>query len=123
MQQRVAIVRALANDPDVLLMDEPFAALDVQTRWHMQDFLIDTKKLTGKTIVFVTHDIDEAVYIADRIYVGTPRPMLLSDEFQVPFASEDRTERLRTDPVFVALVNRVRDALLGNVHENRAGMR
>lgn len=119
MQQRVAIIRALANEPDVLLMDEPFGALDVQTRWHMQDFLVRTKELTGKTIVFVTHDIDEAVFIADRIYVTTPRPMVISDEFSVPFAAEIRNDRLRTDPIFVALVNRVRAALLTDIRASR----
>lgn len=112
MQQRVAILRALANEPEVLLMDEPFAALDVQTRWRMQDFLISTKEMTKKTIVFVTHDIDEAVYIADRIYVATPRPMTIRDEVIVPFAAAVRHDELRTDPVFVALVNRVRETLL-----------
>jgi|GEM_PF-18678 len=120
MQQRVAIIRALANEPDVLLMDEPFGALDVQTRWHMQDFLVRTKDLTGKTIVFVTHDIDEAVYIADRIYVTTPRPMTIGEEFKVPFATEIRNDHLRTDPVFVALVNRVRSALLTDIRGSRA---
>jgi len=115
MQQRVAIVRALANEPDVLLMDEPFGALDVQTRWRMQDFLVQTKALTHKTIVFVTHDIDEAVYIADRIYVASPRPLTIRDEVIVPFALEDRNDALRIDAVFAALVGRVRETLLEEV--------
>ncbi|MFC1597003.1 ABC transporter ATP-binding protein [Planctomycetota bacterium] len=112
MRQRVAIVRALANDPDVLLMDEPFGALDVQTRWQMQDFLIETKELTGKTIVFVTHDIDEAVFVGDRIYAATPRPLRLAAEFTVPFSADARNLRLRNDPLFVTLVNKVRGVLL-----------
>src|SRR5881296_3599286 len=74
MQQRVAIARALCVGADTLLMDEPFAALDVQTRYQMQAFLLDICHGTGKTAVFVTHHIDEAVYLADRVVVLTARP-------------------------------------------------
>lgn len=112
MRQRVAIIRALANDPVALLMDEPFGALDVQRRWEMQDFLIRTKQRTGKTIVFVTHDVDEAVYVADRIYIATPRPMRLAREFVVPFSTEARRTSLREDGLYVRLVGQVREALL-----------
>jgi NitT/TauT family transport system ATP-binding protein len=112
MRQRVAIVRALANDPDVLLMDEPFGALDLQTRWQMQDFLLATKQLTKKTIVFVTHDIDEAVFVGDRIYIASPRPLRLGKCFAVPFSAAVRHAGLRRDSSFGSLVNRVREALL-----------
>ena len=112
MRQRVAIVRALANDPDVLLMDEPFGALDLQTRWQMQEFLLATKQVTQKTIVFVTHDIDEAVFVGDRIYIASPRPLSLGHCFEVPFSASTRNDKLRRDPAFGILVNRVRDALL-----------
>ncbi len=112
MRQRVAIIRALANDPDVLLMDEPFGALDLQTRWQMQEFLLETKRMTQKTIVFVTHDIDEAVFVGDRIYIASPRPLSLGKCFEVPFSPASRTLELRRDPTFVTFVNRVRDALL-----------
>ena len=74
MQQRVAIARALCVGADILLMDEPFAALDVQTRYQMQSFLLDIWQGSGKTVVFVTHHIDEAVYLADRVIVLTARP-------------------------------------------------
>ncbi|HWW61832.1 MAG TPA: ABC transporter ATP-binding protein [Thermoanaerobaculia bacterium] len=112
MRQRVAIVRSIANDSDVLLMDEPFSALDVQTRWEMQDFLVQTKKATHKTIVFVTHDLDEAVYLADRIYICSPRPLTFEQEVIVPFSANDRKTSLRRDPVFLTLVNRVHQGLL-----------
>ncbi|UYN93573.1 MAG: ABC transporter ATP-binding protein [Enhydrobacter sp.] len=74
MRQRVAVARALAMRPKVLLMDEPFAALDVQTRARMQDFLLDVWKQSGASVLFVTHHIDEAVALADRVVVFTARP-------------------------------------------------
>jgi NitT/TauT family transport system ATP-binding protein len=83
MQQRAAIARALCLGADVLLMDEPFAALDVQTRFQMQSFLRDIWQGSGKTVVFVTHHIDEAVYLADRVIILTARPGRLLDSVSI----------------------------------------
>jgi NitT/TauT family transport system ATP-binding protein len=84
MKQRVAIARSLAYDPDVLLMDEPFAALDAQTRDDLQDELLRIWQRTGKTIVFITHGIDEAVYLGQRVAVMTSRPGRIKQIIDVP---------------------------------------
>ena len=101
MMQRVAIARALANDPEVLLMDEPFGALDAQTRAFMQELLLDIWQKTRKTILFVTHDIDEALFLGDRVYVMTARPGRLRAEVSVALP-RPRTFLATTSDEFVA---------------------
>src|SRR5271169_4660554 len=86
MQQRVAIARALAYNPSVLLMDEPFAALDALTRDEMQRLLADVWRETRKTVVYVTHNVAEAVYLADRVVVMTPHPGTVKDEVRIALA-------------------------------------
>ncbi len=85
MKQRVAIARTLINRPRVLLMDEPFGALDPQTRWGLQGLLLDVSRTEDDTILFVTHDVSEAVYLADTVYVLSPRPARILHRVDVPF--------------------------------------
>ena len=84
MKQRVAIARALANHPRILLMDEPFGALDAQTRCQMQAYLLEIRREVDITILFVTHDLDEAIYLADRIIVLGPNPGRVLETIEVP---------------------------------------
>ncbi|MEQ4719605.1 ABC transporter ATP-binding protein [Nonomuraea sp. B19D2] len=105
MRQRVAIARSLAFDPDVLLMDEPFAALDAQTRESLQEELVHLWEQTGKTVVFITHGIDEAVYLGQRVAVMTSRPGRIKEVIDVRFDS--REGDLRADPAFGEYRHRV----------------
>ena len=113
MQQRVAIARALAAHPELLLMDEPFGALDEMTREHMQAELLRICADTGTTVVFVTHSIPEAVYLADRVVVMSPRPGRITAVVDVQLGrSRDELTREATD--FYAKVTEVREALRGS---------
>lgn len=104
MKQRAAIARALAPDPDILLMDEPFGALDAQTRVLLQEEIARISSEAGKTVIFVTHGIDEAVFLADRVVVMSPRPGRVREEVLVPLP-RPRTAEMRSDPWFVSTVN------------------
>jgi NitT/TauT family transport system ATP-binding protein len=111
MQQRVAIARALSFDPPLLLMDEPFGALDEMTREHMQAELVRIRAATGKTVVFVTHSIPEAVYLSDRVVVMSPRPGRITTVIDVDLG--DRTEDTREATEFFKKITEVREALRG----------
>ncbi|WP_248797661.1 ABC transporter ATP-binding protein [Pseudomonas sp. MWU13-2105] len=102
MMQRVAIARALANDPQILLMDEPFGALDSQTRLQMQQLLLKVWEHTKKTVLFVTHDIDEAILLGDRIFVMGARPGRIKEVLDVPIG-RPRTLDMVMEPGFIRM--------------------
>jgi NitT/TauT family transport system ATP-binding protein len=108
MKQRVAIARALANSPRILLMDEPFGALDAQTRAQMQRHLLHIWKNADVTIVFITHDLDEAIYLADRILVLKPRPGRVAELVEVS-VSRPRTTEQFLSPEFLATRRRLEE--------------
>ncbi len=110
MQQRASIARALAFDADILLMDEPFGALDEIVRDHLNEQLLALWRTTGKTIGFVTHSIPEAVYLSTRIVVMSPRPGRITDVIACDLP-QDRPLEIRDSPEFIAIAQRVRQAL------------
>ncbi len=113
MKQRVAIARTLLNNPKVLLMDEPFGALDPNTRWGMQGLVLDMLRRSDNTVLFVTHDVSEAVYLADVIYVLSSRPAQILHRVDVPFFA-DRSLAVKSSPEF----RRIEDQLLTLLHES-----
>jgi ABC-type nitrate/sulfonate/bicarbonate transport system ATPase subunit len=110
MKQRVAIARTLINKPKLLLMDEPFGALDPQTRWEMQGLLIDISRTEDNTILFVTHDVAEAVYLADTVFVLSKRPAQILHRVEVPVFQE-RDLTLKSKPEFRDVEQRLLDLL------------
>ena len=120
MKQRVAIARSLAYDPDVLLMDEPFAALDAQTRETLQTELLRIWEETKKTIVFITHGIDEAVYLGQRIAVMTSRPGTIKQMINNPIPSSSQDEDLRSTPEFAQTRHKIWDLLREEVSKSQA---
>ncbi|GGH36992.1 ABC transporter ATP-binding protein [Microbacterium album] len=106
-QQRVAIARALAYQSEVLLMDEPFASVDAQTRFDLEDLVLDLRRRLGVSIVVVTHDIDESVYLADRVVVLSGHPATVVDSVEVPFGPERDQIETKADPVFTDLRGRI----------------
>jgi NitT/TauT family transport system ATP-binding protein len=103
MQQRVAIARALAFKPQILLMDEPFASVDAQTRADLEDLVLEVRRAYDVTIVFVTHDIDESVYLSDRIVVLTPSPTTVQEVVEVPLGQPRDQVQTKERPEFAQL--------------------
>ncbi len=117
MKQRVAIARTLINNPRIVLMDEPFGALDPQTRWGMQSSLLEISKRENNTIVFVTHDVSEAVYLADTCYVLSKRPAQILEKVDVPvFPVKDIT--LKSSAEFRAIENQLLNMLYNKSGKN-----
>lgn len=114
MQQRAAIARAIAYRPEVLIMDEPFASVDAQTRFDLEDLCLKIRDKFGMTIVVVTHDIDEAVYLSDRIVVVGRRPAVVTEIVSVPFTGTRDQISTRSAPEFASLrtdvMSMIRDA-------------
>jgi NitT/TauT family transport system ATP-binding protein len=111
MQQRAGLARALAVNPMILLMDEPFGSVDAQTRQLLQEELLELWQREQKTVIFVTHSMDEAVYLSDRVVVMTPRPGKVAEILDVPLPRPRMAEDVRRDPRFVDLTNYIWDSL------------
>ncbi len=117
MQQRVAIARGLAIEPSVLLLDEPFGALDALTRSYMQEELLGIVRGSGTTAILVTHDIDEALLLADRVLVMSSRPGRIKHELRVPFGAERSLDSLLQDPDYGRIRSELRHLLRPEVAE------
>ena len=111
MRKRVTLAQTFINNPSILLMDEPFSALDVQTRIVMQDELLDLWSSSNASVVFVTHDLEEAVALADRVYVLTAGPATVKAVYDIPLPRPRVTAEIRYQPEFVALSRRIWDDL------------
>jgi NitT/TauT family transport system ATP-binding protein len=122
MRQRVALARALANDPEVLLMDEPFGALDSQTRSIMQELLVKIWEHSQKTVLFVTHDIDEAIFLGDHVYVMSARPGRMIEEVEVTI-ERPRNIDVLTSEKFISLKRQVMKLLHSEVQKSMGSVK
>ncbi|MBM4260186.1 MAG: ABC transporter ATP-binding protein [Deltaproteobacteria bacterium] len=123
MQQRAGLARALAVSPKILLMDEPFGAVDAQTRQLLQEDLLELWQRERKTVVFITHSMDEAVYLSDRVVVMTPRPGKIAEILEVPLPRPRIADDVRRDAKFVDLTNYIWDSLKKNMENGHRGPR
>jgi NitT/TauT family transport system ATP-binding protein len=120
MRQRVSLMRTLVMRPEILLMDEPFGALDTHTKLEMQNFLLEIWEEQQQTVIFVTHDLAEALTLADRIVVLSARPGRIKEVFEVPFARPRNAIALRETPEYSALFSRVWHSLGEEFQRSRA---
>ncbi len=114
MKQRVAIARTLANRPSVLLMDEPFGSLDAQTRWQMQELLLNARRELNSAVVFVTHDVEEAIFLGDRVCILSSRPASIVSEIPIAMG-DDRTLDIKRSRSFLDIEQRVLELIRGEV--------
>lgn len=112
MKQRLALARTLANKPRILLMDEPFGALDFNTRWSMRELLLNVWEREDCTVIFVTHDLEEAMFLADQIYITSSRPATIFHEVNIPFA-RPRSMNLRTTIKFINFEKKILSLMKG----------
>jgi NitT/TauT family transport system ATP-binding protein len=115
MKQRVAVARTWAANPRVILMDEPFAAVDAQTRLTLQEELLRISTMSSNSIMFITHNVDEAVFLGDRVVVMTKRPGRIKAVVPVPVPRQERTVEAMADPRFVSLTDQVLQLVRGEV--------
>ena len=131
MQQRVALARCLANDPDVILMDEPLGALDALTREKMQGLVLRLWRETGKTIMLITHSVEEALFLGERVVVMAPRPGRVHQEYRLPFAAQGvagNAREIKAQPDFVAareeilsMIWEMEEEIMGGAHAGLKG--
>lgn len=129
MQQRVALARCLANDPDVILMDEPLGALDALTREKMQSLVLDLWKETGKTIILITHSVEEALLLGERLLVMAPRPGRIHKEYRLPFADlgvgndlrevKSHADYSRTREEILSMIWEMEEEIMGRAEEQK----
>ena len=124
MRQRVGLARALAPNPDILLMDEPFGALDSMTREQMQELLVSVWQRTGKQVFFITHSIEEAIFLGTEVIVMSPRPGRIVARFDLDyvqrFAQEGNAKAIKTLPGFAQLREQIRDIVHRSEHTDSA---
>ncbi|WP_373845389.1 ABC transporter ATP-binding protein [Clostridium sp.] len=106
MKQRVAIARALANNPEVILMDEPFGALDPQTKVKMQELLLKIWRVEGSTVIFITHDIEESIFLSEKVYLMSPHPGKIQNKLEIDFP-KNRTADIRDTEKFISIKRKV----------------
>ncbi len=121
MRKRVALAQTFINNPQVLLMDEPFSSLDVQTRELMQEELLQLWALAKSAVLFVTHDLDEAILLADRVAVLTTRPARVKSVHRIDLPRPRNVATLRYDEKFIAIARKISDDLREEVLRARAG--
>ncbi|GEL77538.1 ABC transporter ATP-binding protein [Tenuibacillus multivorans] len=119
MKQRVSIARAFANDPEILLMDEPFAALDEQNKFILQEELLSIWEETKKTVIFITHSIDEAILLSDRIFLMSAQPGTIKDEVKVDLPRPRQMTQVRSDPKMADVFLKIWNHLQTEVQESR----